>query len=65
MPTIDIDGHATWYVDSGAAPGVPVLLLHGGVSNSDLLLDTIGGPIERSPPGGRLRPAWSRAHGRH
>ena len=45
MPTIDIDGHPTWYADSGAAPGVPVLLLHGGVSNSDLLLDTIGGPI--------------------
>jgi pimeloyl-ACP methyl ester carboxylesterase len=47
MPTIDIDGHPTWYADSGSAPGVPVLLLHGGVSNSDLLLDTIGGPIGR------------------
>jgi pimeloyl-ACP methyl ester carboxylesterase len=41
---IDIAGHSTWVYDSGE--GEPtVVLLHGGLSNSDELLNTIGGPI--------------------
>jgi pimeloyl-ACP methyl ester carboxylesterase len=38
---VDIGGHSTWVVDGGGS-GDPVLLLHGGLSNSDLLLDAIG-----------------------
>ncbi len=38
---VEIGGHPTWVVDGGGS-GEPVLLLHGGLSNSDLLLDTIG-----------------------
>jgi pimeloyl-ACP methyl ester carboxylesterase len=36
-----INGHPTWVVDQGGA-GEPLLLLHGGLSNSDILLDSIG-----------------------
>ena len=42
---IDILGHPTW-VETGASRATDaetVLLLHGGLSNSDALLDTIGG----------------------
>jgi pimeloyl-ACP methyl ester carboxylesterase len=38
---VDIDGHATWVDDRGGA-GEPLLLLHGGLSNSDALLNSIG-----------------------
>ena len=38
---LDIDGHPTWVEDRGGA-GVPLLLLHGGLSNSDALLNTLG-----------------------
>jgi pimeloyl-ACP methyl ester carboxylesterase len=41
----DVRGHPTWYSDSGPGPGSTVALLHGGLSNSDALLDTIGGTI--------------------
>jgi pimeloyl-ACP methyl ester carboxylesterase len=41
---LDVAGHSTWVFDVGAVEP-PVVLLHGGVSNSDELLDTIGGPI--------------------
>ena len=37
----DIGGHRTWFADSGGA-GEPVLLLHGGLSDSELLLDPLG-----------------------
>ena len=33
----DIGGHPTWFVDSGG-PAEPVLMLHGGLSDSELLL---------------------------
>jgi pimeloyl-ACP methyl ester carboxylesterase len=36
----DIGGHRTWFADSGGA-GEPVLLLHGGISDSELLLDSL------------------------
>jgi pimeloyl-ACP methyl ester carboxylesterase len=37
----DIDGLRTWVEERGG-DGPPLLLLHGGLSNSDLLLDGIG-----------------------
>ena len=42
MPTLDVLGHPTWYTVQGAGHDT-VLLLHGGLSNSDALLDSIGG----------------------
>ena len=38
---VDIDGHPTW-VDERGRGDETIVLLHGGMSNSDLLLDTIG-----------------------
>jgi pimeloyl-ACP methyl ester carboxylesterase len=36
----DIGGQRTWFADSGG-PGEPILLLHGGLSDSELLLDPL------------------------
>lgn len=60
MPTLDLLGHPTWYTIEGAGDET-VLLLHGGLSNSDALLDSIGGPL-----GERRRVAAfdRRGHGR-
>jgi pimeloyl-ACP methyl ester carboxylesterase len=44
MPTLDVLGHPTWYTAQGSGAET-VLLLHGGLSNSDALLDSIGGPL--------------------
>ena len=33
----DIGGHRTWFADTGGA-GEPILMLHGGISDSELLL---------------------------
>src|SRR5829696_8061554 len=41
---LDVAGHSTWVFDEGDCEST-VLLLHGGLSNSDSLLDTIGGAI--------------------
>jgi pimeloyl-ACP methyl ester carboxylesterase len=38
---VKIDGHPTWVEDRGGS-GESLLLLHGGLSNSDQLLDSIG-----------------------
>jgi pimeloyl-ACP methyl ester carboxylesterase len=44
---VDVAGHSTWIYDSGE--GEPtIVLLHGGLSNSDELLDTIGPPISEN-----------------
>ena len=44
MPTLDVLGNPTWYTVQGAGDET-ILLLHGGLSNSDALLDSIGGPL--------------------
>ena len=41
MAHVDINGHPTWVEDRGGN-GESVLLLHGGLSNSDALLDNLG-----------------------
>ncbi len=60
MTIVDVLGHPTWYAVRGAGDET-VLLLHGGLSNSDALLDSIGGPL-----GERRRVAAfdRRGHGR-
>lgn len=41
---IEINGHPTW-VEQRGETGDTVVLLHGGLSNSDAMLDTIGAPL--------------------
>ena len=41
---IDINGHPTWIDDRGSGEET-VLLLHGGMSNSDLLADVLAEPL--------------------
>jgi pimeloyl-ACP methyl ester carboxylesterase len=41
---VDVVGHSTW-VETAGAGSETVLLLHGGLSNSDDLLDTVGSAI--------------------
>jgi pimeloyl-ACP methyl ester carboxylesterase len=36
----DLGGHRTWFADSGGA-GEPILILHGGISDSEMLLDPL------------------------
>jgi pimeloyl-ACP methyl ester carboxylesterase len=43
---VDINGHPTWVEERGDG-GDTVLLLHGGLSNSDVLLESISPPIEQ------------------
>ena len=60
MPTLDVLGHPTWYTVEGTGDET-VLLLHGGLSNSDALLGSVGGLL-----GERRRVAAfdRRGHGR-
>lgn len=44
MSYVSILGHDTW-TSIGIERAETVLLLHGGLSNSDAMLDTIGGPL--------------------
>lgn len=60
MPTLDVLGHPTWYTVQGGGDEA-VLLLHGGLSNSDALLDSIGGPLGASR---RVVAFDRRGHGR-
>jgi len=57
---LDVGGHSTWVFDGGAGEP-PVMLLHGGLSNSDELLESIGGPIGESH---RVVAFDRRGHGR-
>jgi pimeloyl-ACP methyl ester carboxylesterase len=41
---LDIGRHPTWVDQRGSGPAT-ILLLHGGMSNSDLLLEAIGAPL--------------------
>jgi hypothetical protein len=41
---IEINGHPTW-VEQRGETGESVLLLHGGMSNSDVLLDAVSAPL--------------------
>ena len=43
---IEINGHPTWVEKRGSGTET-VLLLHGGLSNSDVLLDAISAPLEK------------------
>ncbi len=57
---VDIAGHPTWVEELGEGRDT-ILLLHGGMSNGDQLLDAIGGPLgERY----RLVAFDRRGHGR-
>jgi pimeloyl-ACP methyl ester carboxylesterase len=60
MAYIDVNGHPTWLTVDGSHDET-VLLLHGGFSESDAMLGTIGGPL-----GQRYRVAAfdRRGHGR-
>ena len=44
---VDIGGHPTWIEKRGDGRET-VLLLHGGLSNSDMLLDAVSAPLEQS-----------------
>jgi len=57
---VDIDGHPTW-VDERGSGEETIVLLHGGMSSSDLLLDTIGDALGATY---RLVSFDRRGHGR-
>ncbi|WP_436500000.1 alpha/beta fold hydrolase [Actinokineospora sp. HUAS TT18] len=56
---VEIAGHRTWVEDRGG-DGEPLLLLHGGLSNSDTLLDALSSLSDRF----RLVAFDRRGHGR-
>ena len=57
---VDINGHPTWVEDRGRGAET-VVLLHGGLSNSDLLVDALGGELG---PRYRIVAFDRRGHGR-
>ena len=60
MPVVDLLGHPTWCEQVGEGDET-VLLLHGGLSNSDALLDGVGRPLAASR---RVAAFDRRGHGR-
>lgn len=60
VPNIDVSGHPTWF-EPGSGTGPTALLLHGGLSNSDALLDSIGAPLAARH---RIAAFDRRGHGR-
>jgi pimeloyl-ACP methyl ester carboxylesterase len=60
MSYISLLGHETW-ASIGLEKDETVLLLHGGLSNSDAMLDTIGGPLSDTY---RVAAFDRRGHGR-
>ena len=60
MSYISLLGHQTW-ASTGTDKDETVVLLHGGLSNSDLMLDTIGGPLAATY---RVAAFDRRGHGR-
>ena len=60
MSYISILGHQTW-ASTGTDRDETVVLLHGGLSNSDLMLDTIGRPLAATY---RVAAFDRRGHGR-
>ena len=60
MSYINILGHQTW-TSTGTEKDQTLLLLHGGLSNSDLMLDAIGGPLAETY---RVAAFDRRGHGR-
>ncbi|MDP9335875.1 MAG: alpha/beta hydrolase [Actinomycetota bacterium] len=60
MPYISVLGHQTW-ASTGTDKDQTAVLLHGGLSNSDLMLDTIGGPLAQTY---RVAAFDRRGHGR-
>ena len=60
MAYIDINGHPTWFT-AGEPNGPTVLLLHGGLSNSDVMVDAIGPQLSQTM---RVAAFDRRGHGR-
>ena len=60
MSYVSLLGHQTW-ASIGLEKDETVLLLHGGLSNSDAMLDTIGGPLSDTY---RVAAFDRRGHGR-
>ena len=60
MPYVDLLGHQTWVHVEGDQSET-VVLLHGGLSNSDAMMETIGRPLGRTY---RLAAFDRRGHGR-
>jgi pimeloyl-ACP methyl ester carboxylesterase len=60
MTYIDLLGHQTW-ATIGSEKEATVLLLHGGLSNSDAMLDLIGAPLSETY---RVAAFDRRGHGR-
>jgi pimeloyl-ACP methyl ester carboxylesterase len=56
---VEINGHPTW-VEQRGDTGDTIVLLHGGMSNSDTLLDVLGAPLAH---GHRLVAFDRRGHG--
>ncbi|MDQ1380757.1 MAG: hypothetical protein QOJ71_1476 [Actinomycetota bacterium] len=60
MAYIEILGHPTW-ATMGTEKDATVLLLHGGLSNSDMMLDAMGAPLSNTY---RVTAFDRRGHGR-